>query len=131
MRSVLAEQLVDWIVEIQAEVGCRVESFFHQGAGEAGGIADIGFEDHVAQDAYFLGLLGLLLGQKKFVERAVHAGKFAQLVGGDKVHGIESGVQNFQAAEITVIVREILQKSCGDFGALRAAAGSNLGYRRV
>ena len=78
----------------------------------------------------FLGLL-LLLGQKKFVERAVHAGKLAQLLGGYQVYRVERRVQRLQPAQIAVIVRKILQKARRHLGALRAPATRDLGHRRI
>ena len=53
--AVLGQQLVDRIVEIQAEVGRRIHASLQQRPGQARGVADIGFENHVAQNFFFAG----------------------------------------------------------------------------
>jgi len=83
---IFRQQLVYRIVEIQAEVGCRVQSRVHERACEPRRITDIGLDDHVAQRPFFRRLL--LFRQVELVERAVHRRELAQLGVADQVHAV-------------------------------------------
>src|SRR6202166_3110808 len=81
----------------------------------------------MAQDAVFLGRL-LLLREKEFVERAIHARDFAKLFRADQIHRIEGGVEGLQPAQIAMIQREILQETSRNFGAFGSAAARDFAY---
>ena len=79
----------------------------------------------------FGGGLSLLLRKQEFVERAVHPRHFLQALVGDKVDRVERAVQNLQAAQVAMIVKEISEETGCHFRAFCAAAGCNFGHRRV
>src|ERR1019366_3574416 len=73
--AVFRQQFVYRIIKIKAEIRSGVHAFFHQRAGEARRVAQIGFQDHVMNDSIPSGLL--VFGRQELVEHAVERGEFA------------------------------------------------------
>src|SRR4029077_18995021 len=118
--SVLRKQFVDRIVEVEAEVGGRVQTRVHQRARQTRRIPDVGLDNHVAQGSFFRRLL--LGGEKEFVERAVNGGEFAQLGVADEIDAVEGRVQGLQTAHVAVIAQEVAQKTPGNLGSIGTPA---------
>ena len=100
-RSVFCQELVDGIVEIQAEIGSGVHALFHERTGQARGVADVSLENYVMHNAIFGGLL--VFGWQEFVQHVVHGRELANFVVADEVDAVETGVDGFEAAQIAVI----------------------------
>src|SRR5262249_10235729 len=86
-RSVLGQQLVDWIVKIQAEIRGRIEAALKQRARQCGGLANIGLEDYVVYNFLFFSR-ALLFRQQKFVERVVDGRKFPKTIAAEDVDSV-------------------------------------------
>ena len=65
----------------------------------------------------------LVFGRQELVEHAVEGGEFADFVVADQVDAVKSGAEGFQAAQVAVIAKQVVQKTRGKAAALRTAAG--------
>src|SRR5260370_36427770 len=76
-RLVLGQQLADGIIEVQAEVRSWVESLFEESPRQGGGLADIGFHDHMVDHSLFF-CRPLLLEKEKLIKRVVDGRELAE-----------------------------------------------------